>query len=81
MTQQVPKPVTLPPASREALLALEKSELVDIVLLALQGHQQATENMQTLNSLLAEERQKNQDLQDKLTSQEAELITLRSRPT
>jgi len=59
----------------------EKSDLVDIVVLALEAQKSALEISKNLNDLLAIEREKNKDLEDKLASQEAEIITLRNRPT
>ena len=76
-----PSRPALPEASREALMKAEKSDLVDIVVLALEAQKSALEISKNLNDLLAIEREKNKDLEDKLASQEAEIITLRNRPT
>ena len=70
----------LPPASREALEKASKEDLIDLLLLALEGQRQAVENMTTLNTHLGEARAKVQELEDKLASKEAELIVLRNRP-
>lgn len=68
------------PLSREVLLRAPKEELIELLLLAVEGQQKATENMQDLVRHLSEVTAAKKELEDKVASMEAELILLRNRP-
>lgn len=78
--QPAAPPAGATPLSREVLLAASKEELVDLLLLAIQGQTKATENMQQMHLLVVESQTKVKELEDKLATQESELIVLRNRP-
>lgn len=68
------------PLERKVLLEGTKEQLVDLLLLAIEGQKKATENVQSISVLLSEARSRVLELEDKLSTQESELILLRNRP-
>jgi hypothetical protein len=69
-----------PALTEEQLLAMTKEQLAQALLLALQAQHATTQNMVSLTELLKLADAGIKERDDKLASQEAELIMLRSRP-
>lgn len=67
-------------SAKERLLEQSKEELAELLLLSLQGQQQMMENMQTLVKTMEASAARIKELEDQLSSCEAELIMLRNRP-
>lgn len=65
--------------TREQLEELEKSQLIDLLIVSLQAQELSTSNMQRLNNLMEQASSKINELESKNTSQEAELLALRAQ--
>ena len=66
--------------TREKLLELEKPDLVELLLIALESQQLATKNIQTVNDLLGQTATRVSELEGANKVLEAELIVLRNKP-
>ena len=70
----------MPEIDRAKFEAMEKGQVIDLLLLALQAQMLTTDNLSRVNDLLAAASARISALESANKSQEAELIVLRNRP-
>ncbi len=65
--------------TKEQLEIATKEQVIELLLLALEGQQAATENLHRLTHLLDHSNKQLRELKDQMATMEAELILLRNR--
>lgn len=65
---------------RELLLKMTKEQLIELLILAVEGQTMANKNNLTLTNLMSTMNADFAELKDKYATLEAELIVLRARP-
>jgi hypothetical protein len=76
-TEEVPTP---PKLTKEQLLTMDKEELVDLLLMAVQAQELFTGNLKKVVDLLGVKAEEIDQLKNTIQNQEAELAVLRNAP-
>jgi hypothetical protein len=71
---------TAPTLTKEQLLTMEKEDLVDCVLMAMQAQSLFTSNLKKVVDLLEQKNNEVNELKSRVEQQEAELTVLRNKP-